>query len=409
MLGTEFTPKQKDVLLNARSRWNFLVGAVRSGKTFALNALTTVRLRNNPGTPRAIIGKTETTIKRNVLQPMQEQLPDGAVSDIYKRERLVDIFGVPHYVIGANNDLAIDKIKGISLQYAYGDEITTWPEGFFEMLKSRLDKKGAKFDGSTNPEGPNHWFKTSMLDRDDLDTYYKHFVLDDNTFLDDEFVEQLKNEYSGVWYARYIEGKWVKAEGLVYDNFSEDDHVVSELPDKFKKFWIGIDYGTVNPTHFNLLGLSKDNELYLIDEWRHSGDESGRSKTDAEYSQALQAFIARQQDRFKNFVAEWVFIDPSAKSFIEQLNRDGTSRLAPADNSVLDGIRKVSTLIGADKLKIHKSCENTIDEFHAYSWDEKAEERGEDKPIKSDDHSLDSLRYVINSFGKKYYNLVMRG
>jgi len=405
----DYAPKQWDVIANANARWNFLVGAVRSGKTYVNNYKLLERLKTNPGQPRAIIGKTMGTIEDNVIEPMRQRFGDDVISEIYGWNKKVDINGVPFRLISAVNKRSIKRLKGISLQYAYGDEVTTWPNNFFEMLKSRLDKAGAQFDGSTNPEGPNHWFKTTMLDRDDLDVYHKHFTLTDNTFLDPEFVEQLKKEYSGVWYARYIEGKWVKAEGLVYDNFSEDDHVVGELPDKFKKFWIGIDYGTVNPTHFNLIGLSKDNELYLIDEWRHSGDESGRSKTDAEYSQALQTFIARQQDRFQNFVAEWVFIDPSAKSFIEQLNRDGTNRLAPADNSVLDGIRKVSTLIGANKFKIHKSCENTIDEFHSYAWDEKAEERGEDKPIKSDDHSLDSLRYVINSFGKKYYNLVMRG
>ncbi len=405
MLGTEFTPKQKEVLRDARSRWNFLVGAVRSGKTFAMNALASIRANKTPGLPRAIIGKTESTILRNVVHPMQEQLPEGRVSDIYSRERKVDIFGIPHYIIGANNARAVKKIKGISLQYAYGDEITTWPEEFFEMLKSRLDKQGAKFDGSTNPEGPNHWFKKQMLDRDDLDVYHKHFVLEDNTFLDEEFVKQLKNEYSGVWYARYIEGKWVKAEGLVYDMFDEEQHLVSELP-AMKKFWVGTDYGTANPTHFNLLGLGKDNRFYLIDEWRHSGAQSGRSKTDVEYSQHLQDWLDDYKTEFSNFVPQWIFIDPSAKSFITQVNRDTSFRVSKADNTVLDGLRKVSKLLGTDNLKIHKRCEETISEFHAYSWDDNAQEKGDDKPLKEDDHSMDALRYIINSIGKQYQHVL---
>jgi PBSX family phage terminase large subunit len=169
-----------------------------------------------------------------------------------------------------------------------------------------------------------------------------------------------------------------------------------------KKFWAGTDYGTANPTHFNLLGLGKDNRFYLIDEWRHSGAKSGRSKTDVEYSQHLQEWLDDYKTEFSDFVPQWIFIDPSAKSFITQVNRDTSFRVSKADNTVLDGIRKVSKLLGTDNLKIHKRCENTINEFHSYAWDDNAQEKGDDKPLKSDDHSMDALRYIVNSIGKQY-------
>ena len=68
-----------------------------------------------------------------------------------------------------------------------------------------------------------------------------------------------------------------------------------------------------------------------------------------------------------------------------------------ADNEVLDGIRRVSTLLKRRLIKVNPSCEAILDEFGAYIWDEKAALRGEEKPVKQSDHSLDALRYYVNS------------
>ncbi|MEV7196021.1 hypothetical protein AB0N81_30075 [Streptomyces sp. NPDC093510] len=60
---------------------------------------------------------------------------------------------------------AVDKIKGLTLAGAYCDELTTYPETFFQMLETRLSVHGAQWYATTNPEGPNHWLRKQYLDR----------------------------------------------------------------------------------------------------------------------------------------------------------------------------------------------------------------------------------------------------
>ncbi|GAB7388987.1 hypothetical protein BSNK01_28250 [Bacillaceae bacterium] len=207
--------------------------------------------------------------------------------------------------------------------------------------------------------------------------------------LSPEYVEDLKREYSGLWYKRFVLGLWVQAEGAVYDMWDEEKHVEDEIPapHEARLVYCGVDYGTTNPCAFLLVSLAGDT-WYVHCEYYHDSRSVGRQKTDAEYSRDLANFLADLKRRVP------VIVDPSAASFIEQLHRDGFI-VWEADNSVLDGIRSVSTLLSEGRLKVHQSCRNLIREFSAYVWDEKAQKRGEDKPLKENDHALDALRYVI--------------
>jgi len=394
-----YTQKQRHIFNNANSRWNIFSGAVRSGKSFIGNDLIIKRLKQLPDGRRALIGKTETTIMRNILDPLRDIYPDKYISGIQGMKREAEIFGKKFYCIGANDARATKKLQGAGFIYAFGDEITTWPEGFFNMLKSRLDKEDAKFDGTCNPEGPYHWLKKGLIDRvGDLDVFHQHFTIDDNSFLPEEFVYQLKKEYSGVWYQRYIEGLWVLAEGLVYDMYDEDNLIepyeVNSM--KYTREWIGVDYGTTNDTVFVLVRLGEDDKLYIVDEYRWGEKSDGLPKTDVTLADDLEKFITRNDAN-----PEWIFVDPSAKSFITEIF-SRAQHFAPfykvtgAKNDVLNGIQQLSSLLGVNKLLVAKGLGDLNKEFHSYSWDKKAEAKGEDKPLKEYDHGLDALRYVIN-------------
>lgn len=402
-----YSEKQKQVLRNANQRWNLLTGAVRSGKSFIANDLLVKRLQELPEGRRAIIGKTETTIMRNILDPLQDRFGEKYVSDIQGKKREATIFGKKLYCIGANDARATKKLQGTGFQYVLGDEITTWPEDFFQMLKSRLDKKNSKFDGTCNPEGPYHWLKQDILDKqNELDVFHQHFTIDDNPFLSPEFVKQLKKEYSGVWYQRYIDGLWVLAEGLIYDMYEPDTHIISKLPD-MRQYWVGIDYGTSHATAFVLIGLGEDGNLYVIDEYKHSGGDKRKSKTDKDYSREFINWLD------ENIVPRWVSVDPSAKSFRLQLWRDRSKHPAlrnviKANNDVLDGIRTVSSLFSANKLYIHKRCKELQKELTLYSWDSKAQERGKDEPLKEHDHLCDALRYGIMRISHSITNRLLK-
>lgn len=399
--------RQRDSILDSDARINIWHGSVRSGKTVASLVRWLNFLSTGPPGKKLIAGKTERTIKRNVLD---------VIADIVGERHFYYNRGLGEVTIGrhkceiaaANDERSEGKIRGLTLAGAYGDEVSLWPESFFTMLLSRLSVRGAKFFGTTNPEGPYHWLKRDYIDREgkiNLRTF--HFTLDDNPALDPRFVEDIKREYTGVWYQRYIEGRWVLAEGIVYSMFDEDVHVVDEVP-KLRERWVGVDYGTSNPTAFVLVGLGTDDCIYIVDEYYHeAGRDLAGSRTDAEYADDLEEWL-------DGITPRWIFIDPSAKSFRTQLYHErhrcpAFAQASMANNELLDGIRKVSSLLHRGRLFVHRRCENVIREFYSYSWNPTAQERGEDKPLEEMDHTMDAIRYVINSTGRVYDTVMAKG
>jgi len=153
------------------------------------------------------------------------------------------------------------------------------------------------------------------------------------------------------------------------------------------------------------VGLGNDNKLYVVDEYRHeAGEGLERSKTDAQYAMDFVNWLGDRRP-------EWIFIDPSAKSFRLELwnmrrQYPALFRVAPANNEVLDGIRRTASLLNARKLLIHENAKGLQKELSSYVWDEKAQERGEDKPLKLNDHGPDALRYVVNGITKIYNSII---
>ncbi|MBR2453035.1 MAG: PBSX family phage terminase large subunit, partial [Clostridia bacterium] len=303
------------------------------------------------------------------------------------------LYGRKIYLEGVNDAGAESKIRGMTLQGAYCDEVTLFTEEFFGMLLSRLSEHGAKLFGTTNPDNPNHWFKVKYIDRrSELDFFLMEFLIDDNTFLDPVYVEELKKEYTGVFYKRFILGEWCSAEGLVYPMFDRDVHIVGEIPKPSgnEEYYISIDYGTLNPCSMGLWRLD-DKSAVRIKESYYSGKTQRMLLTDEEYYERLKNLA-------EGFPIKGVIIDPSAASFIATIRRHGEFSVRKADNSVLDGIRVTGTLLQSGKLLIHESCEDAIREFGSYSWDGESQE---DKVLKEFDHAMDDIRYFCFTVAKK--------
>lgn len=394
-----FSRKQLEVIMKANARINILDGPVRSGKTMASIVRWIEYLKSAPPGDLLMSGKTKHTIRRNVLDDMFTLIG----RDNYKfnsTDGVIECFGRRIYVVGANDERAEEKIRGMTIAGWYDDETTLKPESFFKQALARMSVEGAKAFCTTNPDSPYHWLNTEYLENQELISSgilkRFRFTFDDNLALSEEYKESLKKLYSGLWYKRMILGLWVLAEGIIYDMFDDAVHVVDVLP-PMVRWYVSVDYGTANPTVFSLMGLSRDGNWYVAREYYYDGRKSMRQKTDAEYSKD-----------FRNWLKECgvtpsaIFIDPSAASFIAQLRLDGVKGIRQADNEVLDGIRKVASLLTQKKLFVHRSCVNHIREFASYSWDPKAQQRGEDKPLKEHDHCMDPVRYTINSVNIKH-------
>ena len=279
---------------------------------------------------------------------------------------------------------------------AYVDEATIIPESVFKMLISRCAMGGARIFATTNPDSPYHWLKRDYLtDNGDVKTWF--FELDDNPKLLDDEKEYLKRQYRGLWYQRFIEGKWVQAEGAVYDFFDDKLHVI-DFPQSTAQYYIvGVDYGTTNPCAFVMIGINKNKfpNIWVEDEYYFSSKVAQRQKTDAEYADDLKRFIAP-------YAVSSIYIDPSALSFKLELQKQGIGNIYEAENEVLDGSRFVGKYLNSGTFKICSKCRNLIQEFTSYVWDENSFKTGVDKPKKENDHALDALRYALftHFFGK---------
>ena len=388
MWSDVFTQKQAELVRTFKHgnlrRINILEGSVRSGKTWISLIIWGLWVATMPADGSYLMtAKTLTALKRNCLDPLQDMI--GASNFSFslptKEGRL---FGRKIYLEGANDAKAESKIRGLTLAGAYCDELTQFPEDFFAMLLSRLSAPGAKLLGTTNPDTPMHWLMQNYILRaDDLDLLVDKFLIDDNTFLDPDYVTALKREYQGVFYKRFILGQWCVADGLVYD-FNAAKSVVDSPTLDGARYFISIDYGTLNPCSMGLWALM-DGTAYRISEYYYSGREKKRMHTDEEYYEELEKLAG-------NRYIEDVVIDPSAASFIETIRRHGHFHVRKAVNDVLPGIRTVAAMLQRGRLKICQVCKDAIREFGLYSWDSKATE---DKVVKDNDHAMDDIRYFV--------------
>ncbi|WP_411129903.1 PBSX family phage terminase large subunit [Streptomyces sp. x-19] len=397
--------KQLASIRGATARINIWHGSVRSGKTIASLVCFLLMVRRAPASGLiVIVGRSLQTIERNCLDVLQDATLFGDLAAEVRHTRgatTAVIMGRVVHLVGAADARAEGRLRGMTAALAYADEVTLLPAAFFRQLLARLSVPGAKLIGTTNPDSPRHWLRTDYLDRaGELDLAQFHFQLADNPSLTEAYVAALAAEFTGLWRRRMILGEWVVAEGAIYDAYDEQQHVVDELP-AMRRYWVGIDYGTSNPFSALLLGAGDDNRLYVVSEWRHDSRAAHRQMTDAAYSRAVRDWLAEL-----GVVPEWTFIDPSATSYSTQLWEDGHPGVTRAVNEVIDGIRSVSVALDSGLLRIHRSCAGLLAELPNYVWSEEAAARGEDKPVKKDDHSVDALRYVIHSTAHEWRGLL---
>ncbi len=379
----------------SNAKINIWEGAVRSGKTYISLWRFITELKEGPPGDYALITRTYDTFKRNILKMLEEMI---GIRDVGWRSghRECHVFGKTIHIIGADDERAESKIRGPTFSGAYVDEVSIIPESVFRMLISRCAMRGAKIFGTTNPDSPYHWLKKDFLDGNP-DVKSWQFKLDDNPELAEDDKEYLKRQYNGLWYQRFIEGKWVQAEGSVYEFFTEERCVINAPPSYTSSYIVGVDYGTTNPCAFVLIGHDSNRfpNFWVESEYYFDSRIAQRQKTDTEYADDLQKFL-------EGHPIEAIYLDPSAVSFRMELQKRGVAKLYEANNEVLDGIHFMRNLLWNGTLKVCRGCTNVIKELQSYVWDAKSALTGIDKPKKVNDHALDAIRYALYThlFGK---------
>ena len=379
-------------------------GAIRSGKTVSMSlSFVMWAMESYDGQNFIMSGKTIGSFTRNVLSPLMPMLTSrGYQYEHDHTENMLIVTDGEHtnyfYMFGGKDERSQDLVQGITAAGAFFDEVALMPESFVNQATGRCSVEGSKLWFNCNPSTPLHWFKRKWIDKaKEKGLLYLHFTMDDNLSLSEKIKERYRSLYAGVFFLRYIKGLWAVAEGLIYPMFTDENIYNDEsrpiaLYSTSTRF-IGCDYGTTNPCVF--LSVWDDGDTIWVDDeyrWDSRSEEAQRTacpnKTDAEYCEEMAKFMTDE--------ASWqceVIVDPSAKSFITELRQRGFY-VKEGNNEVLDGIRVCSTLFQKKKIMIHERCRGTIQELKSYAWDEKAAQRGEEKPLKIRDHGCDVVRYV---------------
>lgn len=429
----QLSKKQNEYIVHSTRRWNFKVGAVRSGKSYVdTSFIVPFRIRERTGKPglNVILGVSKESIERNVLQPMREIYTDKLVSNINNRN-IARICGEDVYCLGAEKISQVSKIQGSSIKYCYGDEVAKWNKEVFQMLKSRLDKPYSCFDGSCNPEHPTHWLK-EFFDSIGLDIYIQSYTIFDNPFLDAGFVENLCKEYDGtIYYDRLIMGLWKRAEGAIYKKFADD-------PDKFRckvveknskdpecrefrkaditSIEIGLDFGGNQSGHaFVARGYTDDyKEVIALKSKRIKSNDENEDIDSNRLDELFCEFAKEVIDKYADTVIHWgqveycnvesVFWD-NAETVLGNSIRNAVDKKFPwisvrpaKKRPINDRIRCTVKLMGAGRFFVTEDCESLETAFKDAVWNK--EKSIKDGDVRLDDgstdiDSLDAFEYTI--------------
>ena len=390
--------KQKKFLKDDLRRINLLYGSVRSGKTWISLLKWAIWVGQQASDKQFLmVGKTITTLKRNCLVLLEELIGDNITYSISQKKAV--IFGRTVWLEGANDERSESKIRGMTLMGVYIDELTQIPQDFYLMALSRLSEKGAVFLATTNPDHPKHYVKTEIIDNDLLDKQVIKFLIDDNIFLDETYKDNLKKEYSGVFYQRFILGEFVRAEGIIFPEFANnpDRWIIKreDVPKTFRSVEVGFDIGGNGSAYaMTCTGQGYDGIQYRLK---------------AEKRQAEDMAM----DDIEKFVAE--FCGEVEREYGVRVGIINCDHIAVIVNTINDNTRYraefcykppledrvflYSKLFSMDKIKfVDGMCDDLIDEMQNLVFDDR-----NDRPIPLDDGSMQIDTYDSACYSESSY------
>ena len=398
-----FSYKQSSFIHDSDAFINIAHGSVRSGKTIAATFAFLIFILKSDYNEFMISGKTRDTIERNVVRDLIRMIDGQGYWKYRKFDNYIEIADNriwKIWLIGFSDEGATEKVRGMTIGGWYADELTSASKSTVEMAITRCSVDGAKMFWTMNPESPYHYIYTDYITNHDLlqsgTVKVWHFRLEDNLHLSQRYIDELKrvNRKSKVNYKRNILGEWVIAEGAIYDMFDPEVNVYKDSPFKIHDINICCDYGVSTVTTFGVMGIHRDetegNTYLLMDETYYDAEQKGVTQSDTDRVDD----IVRLQDKYNLTKNNTIFLPHDAASLKSACQKDKRIRMKVstyAPNTYED-IKTIQDLIATKKFLIHESCKNSINQAQTYSWDKRAQQRGEDKPLKINDHCPDMWR-----------------
>lgn len=392
---------------------NVWEGAIRSGKTVYALVAFCLYVTRSPETVFLLSGRTLPTIEKNAIlgdYGILELIPGAKYGKVGNSTAITFRASGKNkviYVSGASDIKSYMALRGNTYGGWFADEINMHDQRFVEEAFNRTVKSAdRKHFWSLNPDNPNAWIYKDYLDRYDAMTkqelkdlggyHWWHYTPADNPSLTPQMIRSMELQYpqDSYLYQRYILGLRVMAEGLIYPQVTAslfrpaEDMVGTDIR------FCAIDFGATHATAMMFGGMFKGNRM----DWRIVAeyyDENSDKTTYDHYKGFLDVCEKIGADPARMTIA----IDPSAKILRQEFIKHGLS-VIKAKNDVLPGIEYTRNVLYNGTLILSENVKGLLAEFASYSWDPKASERGDEKPIKQNDDRVDALRYFAYTFMK---------
>ena len=415
------SPKQAEIFKFGAEDYDALIcdGAVRSGKTIMMVISFIIwGMEKFNGCNFGICGKTVRSAERNIIMPlMQITSMTKKYNIVYTRS--LSLVTISHkgktnyfYIFGGKDESSYTLIQGITLCGVLFDEVALMPRSFVDQAISRtLSVDNSKLWFNCNPDNPKHWFYLEwVLEPQKHNAKHLHFLMDDNPSLSQKALARAKASFTGVFYDRYILGKWENTEGLIYQLFANDnERFIIDTPPPIAFCNIGVDFGgNKSAQAFQCTGfLPNLRGVVTLDEYY-----TKRPVDPAELERDFVAFVKKQQAKYK--VME-IFCDSAEQVLIRGLRNAlikehiGIPVVNSIKGEIIDRIRFYNMLFSTDRYKIMRNCKETISAFSESCWNPKSlkDERLDDGTNNQD--TIDAAEYSTERYQKQMIDLMMFG
>ena len=400
-LSNVLTDKQAEVLhtyLTKKFKILILCGAVRAGKTYIDNLIFLYELMRvsklakqlDDKHPQFILaGASSGAIYNNVIAELSRQFGIDLKADKHNHYHLFGVDIVPVYTASI---AGLTGARGFTAYGAYINEATLANQEVFNEIRNRCSMRNSHIICDTNPDIPTHWLKTDYIDNKDpkagIISYT--FTIDDNTFLDKEYVESLKaSKPKGMFYDRDILGLWVTGEGIVYQDFDAKKMIIddSKIPEGLH-YYCGVDWGYEHPNPILLLGDDDQWNTYVLRDYTKK-------------HKFINYWVNIAQNLQDEFGHNLIFYADSARpDNVNEFQAAGINCIN-ANKNVLPGIECVAQKMREGKFFVAESCsQGLMNEIYQYAWDENTGQPLKENDVRHNDR-LDALRYAIYSKNAK--------
>lgn len=422
-----------------------------------------------PGNRGLIVRKSLVDVKASTVKQslLEDVIPESHIVDHNKGDNIIihhtgerdptgeEVYSEIHYYgVNSGEKTSSDdlprKIGSTEFGWIFIDEGTELSRGEWNQLLGRLRRDQHQQNGyvyripiqqiftATNPDSPNHWMHdyfgigdAAPADRE----YWTANLWDNQQHLPDEYIKDLETSLSGMYYKRYVEGKWVGAEGMVYDEYDPNVHLLHpndlnshfgiledtvpsdrwELhgreeygneeasyfvtPPEHWRLYRAIDFGYRNPFVCQWWARSPEDELVLFRELymteETTQDMAPRIKSMTPDDLPLAMSVADHDAENHETLRQEGITTVNAKKSVEAGIQSVKKRLMRDER----GRPKVYFMQGAraheasTRLILDDKPLKTVDEIYDYEWKDDDEE----EPEKEDDHGMDAMRYLVHT------------